>query len=191
MLQIGDKMPDFKLMGVWGKMRNNFEFADKYALAIVFTCNSNKYSQAYSQRLIKLFDKYEEDNFAIIGINSNDAIQSPEDSFEMMVKASYHYKLHERNFLYLHDETQETAKAFGAKYNPEVFLFNSKRELVYKGAIDDNWENDQLVTQAYLEDAIEYSLDGIEVDFPEIPVTEGEPIIWKPGNEPDYVKVKS
>lgn len=191
MLQIGDKMPDFKLTGVFGKVRNNYDFADKYALAIVFTCNSNKYSQAYSQRLIKLFDKYEEDNFAIIGINSNDASQSPEDSYEMMQKAAYHYKLHERNFLYLHDETQDIAKAFGASYNPEVFLFNSKRELVYKGAIDDNWENEYLVTQAYLEDAIEYSLDGIDVDFPEIPVTAGEPIIWKKGEEPDYAKAKS
>lgn len=190
MLQIGDKMPDFKLPGVFGKIRNNYEFADKYALALVFTCNSNKYSQAYSERLVKLFDKYEEDNFAIIGINSNDSAQSPDDSFDMMVKAAYHFKLHDRNFLYLHDETQEVAKAFGAAYNPEVFLFNSKRELVYKGAIDDNWENEQAVTRVYLEDAIEYCLDGIEVDFPEIPVTAGEPIIWKPGNEPEYVKMQ-
>lgn len=191
MLQIGDKMPDFNLLGVWGKMRNNYEYADKYALAIIFTCNSNKYSQAYSERLIKLFDQYEEDNFAIIGINSNDDSQSPEDTMEMMVKAAYHYKLHERNFLYVKDDSQEVAKTFGASYNPEVFLFNSKRELVYKGAIDDAWENETVVTQAYLEDAVEYCLDGIDVDFPEVPVTFGEPIIWKPGNEPEYAKMKS
>eukprot|EP01035_Chromulina_nebulosa_P003649 gene3649-4987_t len=184
-------MPDFNLLGVWGKMRNNYEYADKYALAIIFTCNSNKYSQAYSERLIKLFDQYEEDNFAIIGINSNDDSQSPEDTMEMMIKAAYHYKLHERNFLYVKDDTQEVAKTFGASYNPEVFLFNSKRELVYKGAIDDAWENETVVTQAYLEDAVEYCLDGIDVDFPEVPVTFGEPIIWKPGNEPEYAKMKS
>ncbi len=189
MLNIGDKMPDFKLQGVFGQIRNNYDdFADKYALAIVFTSNNNEYSQAYSRRLIELFDKYEDDNFAIIGINSNDVEQSPADSFEMMKKAAKHYKLEERNFLFLHDESQEVAKAFGARYNPEVFLFSSKRELVYKGAIDDNWENDELVTQVYLEDAIEYCLDGIEVDFPEIPVTAGEPIIWKKGQTPDYVK---
>lgn len=188
MLKIGDKMPDFKLPGVFGKTRNNYEFSDKYALAIVFTSNDNKYSIAYSERLIKLFDRYEDDNFAIIGINSNDAVQSPSDTFETMVKAAKRYKLEERNFLYLHDETQEVAKAFGARYNPEVFLFGENRELVYKGAIDDNWEHEQLVTRVYLEDAIEYCLDGIEVDFPEVPVSSGEPIVWKEGNEPDYAK---
>lgn len=186
MLKIGDKMPEFTLPGVFGKTRNNYEFADKYALAIVFTSNDNKYSIAYSERLVNLFDKYEDDNFAIIGINSNDAELSPEDSFEMMQKAAKRYKLEERNFLYLQDTTQETAKAFGAQYNPEVFLFNDNRELVYKGAIDDSWENDQLVTHVYLEDAIEYCLDGIEVDFPEIAITAGEPIKWKEGNAPDY-----
>ena len=57
-------------------------------------------------------------------------------------------------------------------------LFNSKRELVYKGAIDDNWESESAVTSAYLEDAIEEALDGMEIDFPEIPCN-GNPIIWK------------
>lgn len=188
MLKIGDKMPEFTLEGVFGKKRNNYEFADKYALAIVFTSNDNKYSIAYSNRLIKLFDKYEDDNFAIIGINSNDPEKSPEDSFETMKRAAKRFKLEERNFLYLKDETQEVAKAFGAQYNPEVFLFDEKRALVYKGAIDDNWEHEQLVTRVYLEDAIEYCLDGIEVDFPEIPVKDGESIVWKEGNTPDYAK---
>lgn len=191
MLQIGDKMPDFELKGVWGKIRNNYEFADKYALAIVFTCNSCPYSKKYGQRLIKLLAKYEDDNFGIIGVNSNCATLSPEDSYENMVAVADKLKLQEKNFLYIHDVNQEMAKSFGARYTPEVFLFNSKRELVYKGAIDDNAESAELVTRVYLEDAIEYCLDGIEVDFPEVPVTEGCPIIWKTGNEPDYVKQAS
>lgn len=184
-------MPDFKLPGVFGKIRDNYEFADKYALAIVFTCNSCEYAKKYGQRLIKLFEKYEDDNFGIIGINSNDAQQSPMDSFDEMKKIAARLELEKMNFLYLYDETQEVAKAFGARCTPEVFLFNSKRELVYKGAIDDNWENPNLVTQVYLEDAVEYCLDGIEVDFPYIPATACCPIIWKPGNEPDYVKQTS
>jgi hypothetical protein len=40
-----------------------------------------------------------------------------------------------------------------------------------------------MVTRVYLEDAIECTLDGIEVDYPEVtPV--GCSIKWKPGNEP-------
>jgi hypothetical protein len=80
--------------------------------------------------------------------------------------------------MYLKDEDQSVAKLFGATCNPEVFLFNSKRELTYKGAIDDNWESENGVTAAYLEDAIEETLDGMDIDFPEIP-SNGTPIIWK------------
>lgn len=178
MLQIGDKLPGFNLMGYDDQLHSHFEFADKYALAVVFTCNSSPVAQAYSQRLIKLFEKYEEDNLGIIGINSNDSDKSPDDSLEGIKRATYHFRLHELHFLYLKDEDQKVARMFGATSNPEVFLFNSKRELVYKGAIDDNWESAAGVTQAYLEDAIEEALDGMEIDFPEIQ-TNGDPIIWK------------
>ncbi|MFN7313211.1 MAG: thioredoxin family protein [Bacteroidota bacterium] len=178
MLQIGDKLPEFNLIGYDDKMHSSFEYADKYALAIIFTSNGSPVSVAYSNRLIKLFEKYEDDNLGIIGINSNDSAQSPEDSLEKIKLAAYHYKLDQLHFMYLKDETQEVAKKFGATTNPEVFLFNSKRELVYKGAIDDNWESESAVTSAYLEDAIEEALDGMEIDFPEIPCN-GNPIIWK------------
>ncbi|MBI1222895.1 MAG: redoxin domain-containing protein [Bacteroidetes bacterium] len=177
-MEIGDKFIEFNLKGADGKVHNVYEYADKYALCIVFTCNSCDYSKSYGQRLIKLLNKYEHDSFGIIGINSNDAAQSPEDSFEEMKRISAKLGLETMNFMYLHDEDQSIAKAYGAATNPEVFLFNSKRELVYHGAIDDNWQNATLVTRVYLEDAIEYCLDGLEVDFPEVKA-EGCPIIWK------------
>jgi peroxiredoxin len=178
MLQIGDKLPEFNLVGFDDIKHSNYEYADKYALVVIFTSNSSPISQAYSNRLIKLFEKYEDDNLGIIGINSNDDLQSPSDSLAQMKLAAFHFKLHEIHFMYLKDEDQVVAKKFGATSNPEVFLFNSKRELVFKGAIDDNWESENAVTGAYLEDAIEEALDGMEIDFPEIP-TNGTPILWK------------
>jgi peroxiredoxin len=178
MLQIGDKLPEFSLIGYDEKIHSNYEYADKYALVVVFTCNSSIVSQAYSNRLIKLFEKYEDDNLGIISINSNDENQAPDDSLEKMKLAAYHFKLDELHFMYLRDKEQTVAKSFGATKNPEVFLFNSKRELVYKGAIDDNWETESGVTTAYLEDAIEEALDGMDIDFPEIP-SNGTPILWK------------
>ncbi len=178
MLQIGDKLPDFVLLGTDGQMHNNYEWADKYALLIVFTCNSCTYSQAYGKRLIRLLNQYNEDNLGIVAINSNDQNQSPGDSFAEMQKIAEKLGLAEINFHYLYDEKQEVAKTFGARFTPEAFLFNSKRELVYKGAIDDAPENMHMVTMAYLEDAIEYCLDGIDVDYPETEVS-GCPIVWK------------
>jgi hypothetical protein len=95
-----------------------------------------------------------------------------------MKRTADHYNMDQLHFMYLKDEDQNVAKLFGATCNPEVFLFNSKRELTYKGAIDDNWESENGVTAAYLEDAIEETLDGMDIDFPEIP-SNGTPIIWK------------
>ena len=178
MLQIGDRLPDFKLIGYDGKTYTHFDFADKYALVVIFTCNDSPIAKAYTNRLIKLFERYEEDNLAIIAINSNDSIQSPHDDFKHLQLIADRFKLEELHFLYLKDESQDVAKKFGAEKNPEVFLFNRKRELSYKGAIDDCWENEAMVTTVYLEDAIEETLDGMDIDFPETEVV-GTPIIWK------------
>ena len=57
-------------------------------------------------------------------------------------------------------------------------MFNSKRELVFQGAIDDNWENESMVTRVFLQDAIEDALDGMEPDYPEIPAV-GCSVKWK------------
>ncbi len=174
-MNIGDKMPKFNLFGVDDKMYNNFDFADKYALAIVFTCNHCSYSRSYWSRIAKLKERYEEDNLAMLCINSNDASQNADESFENMKITAKQVGIYPDYFI---DESQEVAQAFGAELTPEVFLFNSKRELVYKGAIDDCWDNENNVTHVYLEDAIEYALDGIEVDYPEIRA-DGCGIKWK------------
>jgi peroxiredoxin len=175
MLEIGEPLFKFELKGVDGKMYTNYSFADRTALLIVISCNHCPYARAYWKRLIKMSNQFEDDNLGIIVINPNDASQYPEDSFENMVKLSQNLNF---PFPYLYDETQEIANQLGAQRTPEAFLFNSKRKLVYKGAIDDSWENEHHVTRVYLEDAIEYTLDGMEPDFPEIPAV-GCSVKWK------------
>jgi peroxiredoxin len=174
-MEIGKKLFDFELKGTKGKMYNKFTFADRTALVLVVTCNHCPYARAYWSRLTKLFNQYEEDNLGIIAINSNDAEQYPADSFEAMVDLSEQLKL---PFPYLYDEDQKIAKKLGATRTPEVFVFNSKRELIYQGAIDDNWENEHMVTRVFLEDAIESTLDGMEPDYTEIPAV-GCSVKWK------------
>ena len=93
MLQIGDKLPEFNLIGFDNKMHSNFEFAEKYALVVIFTCDSSEYSKAYSKRIVDLFERYEDDNLGIVGINSNDGNQSPEDSLAHMTKAAQRFGL--------------------------------------------------------------------------------------------------
>jgi glutathione peroxidase-family protein len=180
-MKIGEKLFSFHLPATNGEEVNNFTFADRHALLIIVSCNHCPYARAYWKRIERLYNKYEMDNLGLMVISGNDADQYPEDSFDNMKALS---KQLGDWLLYLYDESQEVLQKLNASKTPEAFLFNSKRELVYRGAIDDSWENEHMVTRVYLEDAIEYTLDGLEVDFPEVPPV-GCSIKWKPGNEPD------
>lgn len=174
-MNIGDTLTHFELMSTDGKPVNSYDFADKYALLVIVSCNHCPYAQAYWTRLITLANKYEEDNLGVVAISANDTVTYPQDSMEHMKALKMQLNM---PFPYLLDENQTVVKSLGATRTPEVFLFNSKRELVYHGAIDDNWENPNAVMQVYLEDAIEYTLDGLEIDYPEVPAV-GCSIKWK------------
>lgn len=167
-MNIGDKLPNFSLIATDGQTYTNYSFAERYALCVIFSANSCPISNAYWERIIKLSGQYEEDNMATVVINSNNPSLSPKDSMAEMT--SFYNGLVMPSFVYLKDENCKVAEAFDASKNPEVFLFNSKRELVYHGIIDDNWENESQVMMVYLEDAIEYCLDGVDIDYPEMPV---------------------
>jgi peroxiredoxin len=175
-MNIGDKLMNFKLQATDGEWYTNFAFADRYALCFIFTSNSCPQSKSYWNRIIKLADQYEQDNMALLAINSNDESQDANESLEMMKNLIG--SLEGGNVFYLKDEDQNLANEMGATKTPEVFLFNSKRELVYKGIIDDNADNESQVMMAYLEDAIEYCLDGLDIDYPELPAN-GCDILWK------------
>ncbi len=174
-MEIGKSLFKFELKGTDNKKYDKFTFADRTALVLIVTCNHCPYARAYWHRLIKLYNQFESDNLMILAVNPNDAGQYPADSFEEMKKLKKELKL---PFPYLHDEDQQITKKLGATRTPEAFVFNSKRQLVYKGAIDDNWENANMVTSVYLEDAIEYTLDGMEPDYTEIPAV-GCSVKWK------------
>ena len=174
-MEIGKKLFDFELKGTDKKIYDKYTFADRTALVLVVTCNHCPYARAYWRRLKEMYNKLEEDNLMILAINPNDADQYPADSFEAMQNLQKELDI---PFPYLYDENQVVAKKLGATRTPEAFVFNSSRELVYQGAIDDNWEHQAMVTQVYLEDAIEDTLDGMEPDFPEVPAV-GCSIKWK------------
>lgn len=179
-MKIGDRLNGFALRNIDDNIVSHFDFADKYCFLIIVTCNHCPYAMAYWKRLKKLSERYEEDNLGIVAVCGNDAQKYPLDNFDEMKRLHKDLML---PFPYLHDSDQRLLKQLGATKTPEVFLFNAKRELVYRGAIDDNWENEHAVMNVYLEDAVEYCLDGLEVDYPETPAV-GCSVKWIPGNEP-------
>jgi len=174
-MNIGNNLKHFELKSTTGQSISTYHLSDKSALLIVITCNHCPTALAYWPRIVSLAKQYEEDNLGVLAINGNDSSQKPMDSFAEMQRLVSQYGV---PFPYLHDESQEILKQLGAERTPEVFLFNARRELVYKGAIDDAWDNEAAVMRVYLEDAIEFVLDGLEIDYPEIPAV-GCSIKWK------------
>lgn len=174
-LQIGSVIPYFNLPAVDGKNYDLNSFKDEKALVIIFSCNHCPYVQAYEKRIIDIQKDYASKGVKVIAVNSNDALQYPEDSFEEMKKRA---ASKEFNFIYLRDEDQSAAKNFNASHTPEIFLFNEERKLVYHGKIDDNWQEEKKVKSKYLRNALDELLSGKVISVPET-FSIGCTIKWK------------
>lgn len=173
-LQIGSSAPDFNLPATDGKTYSLKFFSDKKALVVIFSCNHCPYAQAYENRIIEIQNDYT-NVLQIVVISSNESENYPEDSFEYMKART---ELKHFNFPYLHDETQQIAKAYGATHTPEIFLFDHERKLVFHGKIDDNWQDPQSVKTKYLRNALDELLSGKQISVPET-FTIGCTIKWK------------
>src|SRR6478736_7944737 len=144
-LRIGDKAPDFDLMGMDDKRYTLKDFANSKLLLVVFTCNHCPTAQAYEDRIIQLDADYKDKGVALVAISPNDpkAVRLDElgytefsDSLEEMKQRA---KDRGYKFPYLYDgETQKTSLAYGVLATPQVYLFDSSRKLRYVGRIDDS-----------------------------------------------------
>ena len=151
-LNIGEKAPDFNLPGTDGKAYSLDSFKGKKTLVIVFMCNHCPYVQGSIERIKTIQDDYGVKGVQVIGINSNDEINYPEDSFGKMVEYS---KSQKHNFPYLRDEDQRVANAYGAQCTPECFVFDGHRKLRYHGRIDNSPKDSSMVQTTDLRNAIE------------------------------------
>jgi peroxiredoxin len=99
---------------------------------IMFICNHCPYVIAVIEDIIDDCKNLEILGIKAIAICSNDPINYPEDSFDKMIKFHKDYNF---NFPYLIDETQKTAKDYGAVCTPDFFGYNKNLELQYRGRI--------------------------------------------------------
>jgi peroxiredoxin len=174
-LEIGQRAPNFTLLGVDGKEHSLSTFKDCKIVVVAFTCNHCPYVQAYEKRLMGIQRDYADKGVQLIAINANDTSGYPEDSFDNMVQRA---QQQEFNFPYLRDETQRVAHAYGAEYTPQAFLLNSRFQVRYIGRIDDNWQHPNKVKTHDLRNAIEAVLARKKVQNP-ITHAIGCSIKWK------------
>ena len=185
MLSLGTSAPDFNLPDIKGDMVSLGDFKEAPALLVIFMCNHCPFVKHILSVLVELIQEYQAKGVSVVGINSNDAGNFPQDSPEMMARLAKETAF---TFPYLYDQSQDVAKAYHAACTPDFFLFDKTRKLVYRGQMDDSRPgNDIPVTGLDLIKAMDAVLAGREVNAEQKP-SMGCNIKWKQGNEPEYAK---
>lgn len=161
-LQIGEKAPGFELPATDGNTYKLSDFNDKY-LVIFFTCNHCPYVIGSDEMTRKSANRFSKTGVRFIGINSNSKNTYPEDDFDHMVSRMEEHKF---PWLYLYDESQDIAEAYGALRTPHFFVFNESRELVYTGRGVDSPRDASRVTINDLERTLEELTTGKEISIP-------------------------
>ncbi|RLZ06545.1 thioredoxin family protein [Faecalibacter macacae] len=153
--KVGDVATDFSLNNIDSKYVSLKDYKNAKGYIVIFTCNHCPYAKAYEERIIALDKKYKDLGYPVIAINPNDPDVQPQDGFtEMQVRA----KEKGFTFPYLLDEGQKIYPQYGATKTPHVFLLQKEKDkniVKYIGAIDNNYEDANDVSERYVEDAVD------------------------------------
>ena len=189
-LQPGEKAPDFNLPATDGKTYKLSDFDSSKYLVIFFTCNHCPYVLGSDEITRQTATKFASKDMKFVGINSNSENTYEEDSFENMVKRMNDYKF---PWLYLYDETQEIAKAYGALKTPHFYVFDENRNLVYTGRGVDSPRDTSRMTVNDLDRTLSELTEGKPVSMPVTnPIGcnikwEGKDPHWMPADACDLV----
>ena len=162
-LKAGDQAPDFDLIGIDDKNHSLNSYKDFDGLLVIFICNHCPYVKAKVDAINEIHEKFK-DRVALVGINSNDPTNYPDDNFENMKKVAREKGI---KYDYLVDDSQEIAKKYGATCTPDPFLFDKERKLVFHGRIDNAMNPDDTATEKTMISNIEKLLadEKIEKNF--------------------------
>jgi peroxiredoxin len=189
-LQIGDGAPEFQLPAADGKTYALEDFARDPILVLFFTCNHCPYVTGSDEATRATVEKFSPRGVRFVAINSNSANTYAEDDFPHMVQRMRDHKF---PWIYLHDGTQEVARAYGALRTPHFYVFDSPRHLIYTGRGVDNPRQAEKARTNDLERSLEEHLAGKPVS---VPVTnpigcnvkwEGRDAHWMPAEACDLV----
>jgi peroxiredoxin len=190
-LEIGAKAPPFVLPATDGKSYSLSDFKDAKVLVVFFTCNHCPYVLGSDEMTRKTALDFKSKGVMFVGINSNSAKVHPEDDFPTMKTRMAEQKF---PWVYLYDQSQEIAWAYGALRTPHFYVFDKERKLVYTGRGVDNPKDTSKMTVNDLRNALEDHLAGKK---PRVPLTnpigcnvkwEGKDEHWMPPEACDLVR---
>ena len=189
-LPLGASAPDFCLPATDGKCYSLADFADAKALVIFFTCNHCPFVLGSNGTTRLAAEKYAAYGVKFVGINSNTILTHAEDSFKIMIEIMKQEKF---PWIYLRDESQATALAYGALRTPHFYIFDAERKLVYSGRGVDNPMEAAKVTVNDLDNALSELVAGKPITNPLTnPIGcnvkwEGQEAHWMPADACDLV----
>lgn len=173
-LELDAPCPPFDLPGTDDRRHTLADHADKL-LVVMVSCNHCPYVIAYEPRMVALANEYMAKGVGFVAVNANDATRYPDDGMQPMKQ-----RARERAFpfAYLRDDAQTFVRALGARFTPEVYVFDEARKLRYHGRIDDNHRDAARVTSHDLKNALDALLAG---QAPPVPQTTafGCSVKWK------------
>jgi peroxiredoxin len=153
---ISSPAPDFMLPDTDGTDWSLSGGAGAPATVVVFTCNHCPYALAWHERIAQAARDYADRGVRFLAINSNDGTRYPGDSYEAMRRR---VRAEPWPMPYLYDESQEVARAYGAKTTPDVFVIDTDGLVAYRGAPDADYD-DPGQNAAWLREALDAVLVG-------------------------------
>jgi len=177
-IEPGDNAPAFNLKNanptICGENVDLQDILSDSGAVVLFECNHCPYVIGSIDRINRMASKAAELGMGFVGINSNDADNYPDDSFENMAKRAGKGM----PYAYLHDDTQEVATAYGAERTPEFYLIDGDGVVRYRGRLDNSPGDPNGASTSELSDALDSLSMG---DNPAIERTQsiGCSIKWK------------
>tara|TARA_A100001234_G_scaffold216920_1_gene223527 strand:+ start:1631 stop:2239 length:609 start_codon:yes stop_codon:yes gene_type:complete len=152
-LEINQKMPvqNYKVKSIDGDFMSLNDNIKNNGILVVFTSNKCPFVIMWEDRYKLIEDECLKSDIGMVYINSNEARRDRDDSIDKMKE---HARKMGYKYPYLIDRNSKIANSFGAKTTPHIFLFNKNKKLIYKGAIDDNYQSIKNVKEKYLINAI-------------------------------------
>ena len=130
---IGTYAPDFELPGTDQDVHHLARYLERYkAVGIIFLSNVCPQVKLVLPQLLQLQAELSEQDFTLIGINSNDTVQSAAEGMNAMQQFAQTQAL---TFPYIRDVTQDVAQTFGATKTPEAFLLDREGIIRYQGQV--------------------------------------------------------
>lgn len=124
--------PAFALPGTDGATHTLESVSGFRGTLVMFICNHCPYVLRQLDRIVTEAKALQDEGIGVAAICANDAKTYPDDSFPKMIELA---KAQGFPFPYLHDESQEVARAWDAACTPDFFGLAADGTLQYRGQL--------------------------------------------------------